>query len=178
MVDIDPDIGTILAFSFGNRLVSGNGGETEVQPGPVNDALADVVLRLHRMRGGAVVRAQWEIASVLALRGELADNVLHPIRPGRGQDGEVRYLSTRGVVDAAIQGGGGVAALGRVVVVAHHDHVDRCVRLCRKKGIDAVAPEDTYRQWLPSFYDSQSGQPWTRNRPDYLRHEKAMESRP
>ena len=170
-----PRVDTILAFAFGNRRVLGRGGRLEQRPGPVNEALADVVLRLHSL-SGAMVLAQWEIASVLEPQGALDDNVLHSIRPSREQDGEARYLSTRGVVETAIQQDGGVAALGRVLVVAHRDHIDRCVRLCREASVDASGPDGLQRQWLPSFYDSQSGQPWTRSREDYLRHEKTMAS--
>jgi len=168
-------VDTILAFAFGNRLVPGRGGLLEPRPGPVNEALADVVLKLHST-SGALVLAQWEIASVLGLHGALADDMLHSIRPSGDRNGEVRYLSTRGVVETAVQIGRGAAALGRVLVVAHRDHIDRCVRLCREASVDASGPDGLQRQWLPSFYDSQSGQPWTRSREDYLRHEKTMAS--
>jgi hypothetical protein len=41
----------------------------------------------------------------------------------------------------------------------------RCITISRDAGIDAYAPEG-YR--MPSNYDEQSGQPWTRDRHTYL----------
>ena len=54
---------TVLAFTFGNRMLP-NGNR---EPGPVNQVIADVVAALHQ-RTGARVFAQWEVAAALAGR--------------------------------------------------------------------------------------------------------------
>lgn len=56
--------------------------------------------------------------------------------------------------------------LGTVGVVGFADHVMRCVMTATASGIDdAVVVEGLE---LPSTYDPQSGQEWTRDRVAYL----------
>ena len=152
---------TIVAFTFGNRMAaSGNRA-----PGPVNQALADLAVRLHQATG-ARVWAQWEVAEAIGER--LGADALEAVYPGRDANAEPRFLSTAGVVEAVVSRGGGSVALGTVAVVAVRDHAWRCVDLCRRHGLQAGVPEG----WaLPEFYDPASGQPWTRDRLAYLLHD-------
>ena len=85
-------ITTVLAFTFGNRMLP-NGNR---EPGPVNQALADVVATLHQ-RTRARVFAQWEVAAALA--GRVPDELVTAINPDRDARGEPVYLSTGGVLD-------------------------------------------------------------------------------
>jgi hypothetical protein len=152
------DIRTIVAFTFGNRMAP-SGNRT---PGPVNQALAELALRLHEATG-APVWAQWEVAE--AIGGRLRDDALVAIYPERDASAEPRFLSTGGVVEAVVSRGGGSGTVG---VVALRDHAWRCVELCRRHGLQAGIPEG----WaLPEQYDSDSGQPWTRERLTYLLHD-------
>ena len=155
------EIGTIVGFTFGNRMAaSGNRA-----PGPVNQALADLAVRLHQATG-ARVWAQWEVAEAIGDR--LGSDALEAIYPGRDANAEPRFLSTAGVIEAVISRGGGSASLGTVAVVAVRDHAWRCVELCRRHGLHAGVPEG----WrLPDLCDPESGQPWTRERLTYLLHD-------
>ncbi len=54
-------ITTVFAFTFGNRMLP-NGNR---EPGPVNEAIAEVAATLHQ-RSGARIFAQWEVAAALA----------------------------------------------------------------------------------------------------------------
>jgi len=155
------EIRTIIGFTFGNRMApSGNRA-----PGPVNQALADIAVRLHQATG-ARVWAQWEVAEAIGER--LGADALEAIYPARDTTAEPRFLSTGGVVEAVVSRGGGAAALGTVAVVAVRDHAWRCVDLCRRHGLHAGVPAG----WtLPELYDPDSGQPWTRERLAYLLHD-------
>jgi hypothetical protein len=152
---------TIVGFTFGNRMLPNANRE----PGPVNAALADLAVRLHAATG-ARVWAQWEVAEAIGAR--VPGAMVEAIYPGRDGQGEPRYLSTGGVVEAIIARGGGAAALGTVAIVAVRDHAWRCARICRRHGLSAGVPEG----WpLPGDYDKSSGQPWTRERLAYLLHD-------
>lgn len=155
------EIRTIIAFTFGNRMLA-NGNR---EPGPVNAALADLAVRLHDATG-ARVWASWEVAE--AIGGRLRAGTLEAIYPGRDAQAEPRYLSTQGVVEAVLARSDDAMALGTVAVVAMRDHAWRCVQICRRHGLRAGVPE----AWaLPDAYDAGSGQPWTRERLTYLLHE-------
>jgi hypothetical protein len=154
------EVGTIIGFTFGNRMLP-NGNR---EPGPVNAALADLAVRLHEATG-APVWAQWEVAEAIGAR--LPDRMLGAIYPGRDANAEPRYLSTGGVIEEIVARNGG-AGLGTVAVVATRDHAWRCVRICRRHGLSAGIPQG----WaMPDAYDSDSGQPWTRDRLAYLLHD-------
>jgi len=56
-------IRTIIGFTFGNRMAA-NGNRL---PGPVNEALAEVAVALHR-ETNAPIYAQWEVAEPAAER--------------------------------------------------------------------------------------------------------------
>ena len=163
----------IIAYAFGNRLrpaaaasVDAPLDERLADPGPVNAGLADIVAALHRLRPVRIY-AQWEIARVLRDRHALQEVV--SIEPELGDDGRIIYLSTDGVARAA-------AALDRaradpaaaLAVVAHHDHARRCVQITRAAGFAAFVAAEVP---LPSDYDPQSGQTWTRRRDIYLLHD-------
>jgi hypothetical protein len=155
------EVKTIVAYTFGNRI-DANGNRS---PGPVNAALADVVVRLHA-ETGAPVYAQWEVAEAIGDR--IAARNLVSIRPLRDARAETVYLSTGGVADAVVKRVGDARQLGKVAVVGFADHIKRCVDTSRRAGMDAAAPAGYA---LPTTYDTQSGQPWTRSRLIYLLHD-------
>ncbi|HEX7273598.1 MAG TPA: hypothetical protein VF420_15740 [Casimicrobiaceae bacterium] len=160
--ETDPgQIDTIMAFTFGNRMLP-NGNRA---PGPVNEALADVAIRLHRLKG-ARIYAQWEVAEAIGSR--VAQEKLTPIYPGRDERAEPVYLSTGGVVSAVMAMQADRRALGTVGVVGFSDHLWRCVATVRQFGVDAFAPAAFA---MPGEYDPQSGQPWCRSRLAYLLHD-------
>jgi hypothetical protein len=155
---------TILAFTFGNRMhLNGNR-----QPGPVNEALADVAVRLHR-ESGARIYGQWEVAE--AIGDGVPRDKLVAIYPQRDERAEPLYLSTSGVVREVLRLAGDAVALGRVGVVAFADHAWRCVATCRRFGIAAAVPASYV---MPRQYDALSGQPWCRSRLAYLLHDIAI----
>jgi hypothetical protein len=153
-------ITTLLAFTFGNRMLP-NGNR---EPGPVNQALADVVAELHH-RNKARVFAQWEVAAALADR--VPNALVTPINPARDARGEPVYLSTTGVLEE-IARLAEPRSLGCVGVVAFADHLYRCVVSARRLGFDAHAPAGVA---MPAVYDPQSGQAWCRDRLAYLLHD-------
>ena len=156
------EIKTIIAYAFGNRILL-NGNR---EPGPVNEALADLIVRLYS-ETGAHVYAQWEIAEAIGNR--IAPEHIIAIYPTVDERANVVYLSTTGVAQAVIkQVHGDAKSLGKVAVIGFNDHVRRCVEESRTAGMDAYMPEGYV---MPSEYDQQSGQPWTRTRLIYLEHE-------
>ncbi|MDS0859364.1 hypothetical protein NUV25_16775 [Burkholderia pseudomultivorans] len=167
--------GAIVAYSFGNRpnAASGNtsstGGNQAAlpDPGPVNEALADAVHAIYRLKP-VKVYAQWEIARFLVSKYGMGTDVLTSIEPQIASDGTIVYLSTAGVAAAAVSRAGGAAAMGKVAVVGHRDHAKRCIQTSRQAGMQAAAVAEVP---LPTLYDPQSGQPWTRNRNLYLVHD-------
>jgi len=160
---------TIIAYSFGNRPALP--GASSPAPGPINRELADAVIAAQSRSHAAVIYAQWEIASFLKSEQNIGEVVA--IDPVVAPDHTVTYLSTDGVAQAAIAHAGGDAAkLGRVCVIGHHDHAKRCVEVSRARGMDAWAMDGLP---LPSDYDAESDQPWTRNREIYLIHDMAAQ---
>ncbi|KVE37896.1 hypothetical protein [Burkholderia sp. TSV86] len=166
-------INRIVAYSFGNRpnAASGNtpanGGSQSAlpDPGPVNEALADAVYRIHQLKP-VKVYAQWEIARFLAAKYQMTN--VHSIEPVIAADGTVSYLSTDGVAAAIVALEGKAAAMGNVAVVGHRDHAKRCIQTSRARGMNAAAAAEVA---LPTLYDPQSGQAWTRRRDLYLVHD-------
>lgn len=155
------EVKTIVAYTFGNRI-DANGNRS---PGPVNEALADIAVRLHQQTG-APIYAQWEIAEAIGNRVQAQH--LASITPLRNAKAETVYLSTGGTAAAVVERARGAASLGKVAVVGFCDHIKRCVDTSRRFGMDAAAPA-TYD--MPTAYDPQSGQPWTRSRLAYLMHD-------
>lgn len=152
---------TIVAYTFGNRI-DANGNRA---PGPVNEALADIVVRLHEETARPIY-AQWEVAEAIGTR--VASKHLVSITPLRDVRAEPVYLSTGGVASAIVKRVGDPKRLGKVAVVGFADHIRRCVDTSRRAGMDAVAPTGYD---MPAAYDVRSGQPWTRSRLAYLLHD-------
>ncbi len=156
------EIRTIVAFSFGHRVLP-NGNH---MPGPVNEELADLVVKLQR-QSGAHVYAQWEIAEAIGER--IPDNLLTAIQPALNNKAQAVYLSTLDVakkIKKLVHGK--TETLGKVAIIGFHDHIQRCIEMARYVGIEAYAPEG-YQ--MPLGYDELSGQPWTCDRLSYLEHE-------
>lgn len=149
---------SVVAFSFGYRLAP----DGSIEPGPTNEALAKAVEKLVR-KHPMPVYAQHEIAQVLE-----ADGVrdVTSIEPLIGPDGIPVYLSTAGVAEQIVQRAAEAGVdLGRSGVVCFADHVQRCVLTAEAAGLDATVPKKLV---LPSTYDPQSEQSWTRDRASYL----------
>jgi hypothetical protein len=155
---------TILAFTFGNRMQP-NGNRT---PGPVNEAIAAVAVRLAHATG-AIIYAQWEVAA--AVGGAVSPDRLVAIYPDRDDRAEPRYLNTSDTIRRMLTIAGDPALLGTVGIVGFRDHVWRCVANARALGLDAYAPAGYD---MPADYDPQSGQPWCRTRLAYLMHDIAI----
>lgn len=163
-------ISRIVAYAFGNRPREGAGPNDLADPGPVNEALAQAVLAIHR-RNPVKIYAQWEIARFLVDEPGMADVV--SIEPAYLPDGTLEYLSTDGVAAEVIgHEDGAAAAMGTVAIVAHRDHAKRCVQISRRHGMDAAVAAEIE---LPAIYDPLSGQPWTRRRDIYLAHDLAAQ---
>lgn len=166
-------IDRIVAYGFGNRANAASGNtptnganQTALpDPGPVNEALADAVYAIRRLKS-VKVYAQWEIARFLASKYQMAD--VHSIEPVVAADGSITYLSTDGVAAAIVALEGGGAAMGGVAVVGHRDHAKRCIQTSRARGMAAAAVAEVP---LPTLYEPQSGQAWTRRRDLYLVHD-------
>lgn len=152
------EINSIIAFAFGNRILL-NGNRL---PGPMNEALADLVVQLYDQTN-ARVYAQWEIAEAISNR--IPSEKLIVINPTLDVSANVIYLSTVGVASAIVKQVSDPQKLGKVAVIAFNDHLYRCIQTSRDAGIDAYAPAEYS---MPSTYDAHSGQPWTRNRITYL----------
>lgn len=156
---VDPgEIDSLIVYAFGNRVAA----DGALSPGPVNEEMASVVTAFVTERPVPVF-AQWEVADLL-----IAAGVPGVVSIGREIDdaGNVTYLSTAGVADKAVE----LAAesgtdIGHVGVIGFADHAVRCVLTSRAAGTTAGIPAGVT---LPAQYDAESGQPWTRNRLDYL----------
>ena len=154
-------VDTIMAFTFGNRMLP-NGNRS---PGPVNEALADIAVRLHRQTN-APIYAQWEVADAIGSR--VPETAVTPIYPGRDERAEPVYLSTSGVISAIVEMRRDPRSFGIVGVVGFADHLWRCVTTARQFGFDAYVPSAVA---MPNEYDVESGQPWCRSRLAYLTHD-------
>ncbi len=150
-------VDSLIVYSFGNRVDAA--GVTTA--GPTNEELAKAVQAFVK-RHPMPVYAQHEVAQFLHLPE------VHSIDETVGPDGKVVYLSTAGVAaaaynDAAVRG----KDLGTVGVVCFADHAGRCLLTTQKVfGVKGVGIPKGIT--LPSTYDPQSGQSWTRDRKTYL----------
>ena len=150
---------SLLVFAFGNRITP----DGELLPGLVNEELARITEGLAQEHQVPVF-AQWEIADLLVAAG--VQNVIS-VTPDYAPDGTVIYLSTDGVARKALVLSEEVGIrLGRAAVLGHRDHVERCRRTAIKAGIEIVAIPN---ELMPSMYDAESGQEWTRSRDVYLK---------
>lgn len=148
-------IDALLTFAFGNRI-DDYGNRT---PGPVNAQLADVVESLYQEFNCTVI-AQWEIAQLLLNR--IPPEHLISVNPIYDSASDrVNYLSTAGVLKQARDI---LNDTKTIYVVAHRDHLVRCLQTAQRLGFDAVSDSDK----MPNDYDALSSQVWTRNRETYL----------
>lgn len=151
-------VDSVVVFAFGNRV----GADGSVTSGPTNDALAAATKQFVR-KHPVPVFAQQEIAGQLQAQGVKR---VTSIDPEIGPDGQVVYLSTAGVADQILQKAQAAGVdLGTVGVIGFADHVVRCVLTAKAAGITAGVPKGVP---LPSAYDPESGQSWTRDRKTYL----------
>lgn len=148
-------VDSVVVFAFGNRVAA----DGTVTPGPTNQELADVTAAFVAEHP-VPVYAQWEVARLMIAGGVEGVN---SVEPTTDEAGNVVYLSTRGVADAVA--GSGEGALGRIGVICFADHEGRCLLTAEAAGLDATAIDGLA---LPSTYDTESGQPWTRSRVAYL----------
>jgi len=150
-------VDSLIVFSFGNR-VDATGTATA---GPTNEQLA-MAVKQFVAKHKVPVYAQHEVAQFLTG----VPNVTS-IDETVGADGKVVYLSTAGVAQQAQEKAQAAGVhLGTVGVVCFADHVGRCLLTTEKAGLTpAGIPKGIT---LPSTYDTQSGQPWTRDRKSYL----------
>ncbi|WP_426574417.1 hypothetical protein [Aquihabitans sp. McL0605] len=154
----DDSVDSVVVFSFGNR-VAADGTTTA---GPTNEALADATAAFVADHP-VPVYAQWEVAHILADRGVAG---VTSIEPKVAADGATTYLSTAGVAEQAVADASAAGKpLGTVGVVCFADHAVRCASTATQAGMHAVVPEGVH---LPTAYDAQSGQAWTRDRTAYI----------
>ncbi|MEZ5246934.1 MAG: hypothetical protein R2707_17710 [Acidimicrobiales bacterium] len=163
-------VDSLWVLAFGYRLATHRApiqaGEippmTELEPGPVNEALAHAAAAFVADHPVPVV-AQWEVARVLHDLG-ITDAI--SVEPDQASDGSIVYLSTAGVIDKGLrlarEAGVGIGFAG---VIGHADHARRCVLTATAAGLDAAVPDGIR---LPPDYDPESGQPWTRSRVDFI----------
>lgn len=140
-----------IGFAFGAIQEQG-----VVCPGFTNEALARfAVERLGRLP----LILQWEIADALPPSAAAAHRIAQHRQAGR-------YLDTREVAEqgAAIMQANG---WGRAVLLAHGHHLPRVDAVCRKLGIETVAPAGL--ESIP--FCPQSVQPWTRGARAWFRRE-------
>jgi len=152
------DVDSLVVYAFGNRVAA----DGTLSPGPTNEALAATVESVVAQHP-VPVYAQWEVADLLTAKG-----VPGVVSIGRdvAADGTVTYLSTAGVAAKAVAlAAEGGTELGHVGVIGFADHAVRCVLTSRAAGMTADVPEGV---GLPSTYDPESGQGWTRDRLTYL----------
>jgi hypothetical protein len=151
-------INTLVVFDFGHR--GGVAGEPE--PGPVNEQMAAGVIDF-LAQYPMPVYAQTEVASLLQ---DVGIPQVTSIDPVIGPDGQITYLSTMGAAEAIlVKSAESGTALGIVGVVCFADHEGRCVLTAEAAGMAATAVEGID---LPTTYDTESAQPWTRDRVSYL----------
>lgn len=139
----------LVVFAFGNRAA--NTGA--LLPGPVNLVMASLADEWAVSTGLPVV-AQWEVADEMRTAPQRVGVV-------ELEDGSIEYLSTAGVADQVR----GLLDVRRVVVMAMTDHAVRCCRTLERVGFVAGVPAEVS---MPTNYDGESGQPWTRERATYL----------
>jgi len=131
-------------------------------PGPVNEQLARLAAEFVKEHPVPVI-AQWEIARVL---DDLGVERVISVEPEITADGTVVYLSTAGVATEGLR----LAAdagfrVGHAGVLGFSDHAVRCLLTARAVGMTADLPDGVD---LPSEYDPESGQVWTRSRDTWI----------
>jgi hypothetical protein len=115
------------------------------------------------MQTNVPVYTQWEVAE--AIGDEVPKEHIMVINPKLDSQANVIYLSTSDVAFAVVEHVGEAKKLGNVAIIAFQDHLYRCFETSHDKGMNAFAPEG-YN--MPSKYDAESGQPWTRDRETFV----------
>lgn len=153
------EVDNVVVYAFGNRVAP----DGTLSPGPTNEELASATAAFVA-ENPVPVFAQWEVADLLIEQGVPG---VTSIDPDVGPDGEVVYLSTAGVADkiASLFTTQGVDP-GQVGVLAFQDHAVRSVLATDAAGMEGAAVPEGVE--LPSAYDAESGQEWTRDRLTYL----------
>lgn len=164
----DDEVDSLWLFSWGYRIDPAAGiapvGLTDtpppfavLQPGPVNAAIARTATAFVANHPVPII-AQWEIARELDCLG--ARDVIS-VEPVQEPDGTLRYLSTPDVVTVGQQlaADAGVT-VGRAGVITFSALAFPGVMAARQGGLDAAVPEGAV---LPTEYDRESGQLWTRS---------------
>lgn len=166
-------VDSLWIFAYGYRFtadalaqgVDTSGGVPPMdalEPGPTNEALARLAAAFVTEHPVPIV-AQWEVAQVLAELG-VADVI--SVEPDMAADGTITYLSTAGVAAKGLRlaAEAGVT-VGHAGVLCFADHAVRCLMTARAGGMTADVPAGLE---LPAAYDTESGQPWTRNRDAWI----------
>ncbi len=159
------DGNAIVAFSFGQGA-----GNT---PGGTNRALAAIIKAITDIHPIPVF-AQWEIADALA---ELGVEVEETAVPQQG------YLSTRGVwQQISTKFIHPYPNIQNIILIAHPDHQYRCRHIIKESGFNTKTPTIINyppNGWAhygcdPHGYNPSSTQPWTQNRPAFIKYELAI----
>ncbi len=177
-------VNVILGFAFGNRFVADREGRRNGnrEPGPINGRIAELVIAYYQaclsVRRGSPpdVFVQWEIADWIGDR--IPCHSLYP-EINREKD-QVTYVTTKGALE--IIGHERLGDCGKILVVAHPDHLLRCMWVVAK-GNDQyylinnhILPYGVRHLLARSshddeWYDIESGQLWTTRRHRCLIHE-------
>jgi hypothetical protein len=156
----DGKVDSLVVFAFGNRI----GDDGDLQAGPTNEALGKAVFRFAIKHPDVPIYAQTEIATLLQAAGVQDVTSIDAVT---APDGTVTYLSTAGVAEQAMSKAQAAGEeLGTVGVVAFADHAVRSVLTARKAGMTGAAVPKSMK--LPTVYDPDSNQSWTRTRAAYL----------
>ena len=165
----DDKVASLWVLAFGYRLTDPSAASDgaippmeALAPGPVNEALAHEAAAFVGRHRVPIV-AQWEVAGMLVALG--VDGVIS-VEPDHSDDGDIVYLSTAGVIAKGLRlaTDAGIT-VGEAGLLAHADHAVRCVMTANAAGMRAAVPRGVR---LPSEYDLESGQPWTRRREDFI----------
>lgn len=158
----------LIGFAFGNRPNQSGDPNELAEPGPMNEDLAVRCAEIYRQKP-IKMYVQWEIARFLDSESypDIPTKDIISIEPYWDNEGKLIYLSTEGVIQSIINNhfDGDPTAVGSAVVVGHRDHIKRCITICEMNGISGYSPQEVA---MPSWYDEQSHQPWTRRRDLYV----------
>ena len=162
-------ITTIFGFTFGNRMLP-NGNR---EPGPVNEALADIVATLHA-RTGARVFAQWEVAHSLGAR------VPHDLVTSINPDAICAASRCISALRACSRRSRGRHRRNRSVVSAWWRSPIICIAAWRRRDGWVSTRTRRRRSRCRTTYDAQSGQAWCRDpaRLSAARHDGAAHRAP
>ena len=163
----------IVGFSFGKG--SNN------SPGPTNNGLAYSIYKIvlsyiKHNKPFPKLLLQEELAKSLLKQFNLPTDVIIKRKHTH------RYLDTR---EVATQAAMHVKSKDKkVLVVAHPDHIARCITELNSLGISAIKSTFFYRINIPwhtykcnaNGYSKKSTQPWTRTRKQFLAHEKTLKN--